>query len=101
MASFKSSKSNFSEMKLLKEIIQGENDKPNKLASKNISETLGAVLAKQLITLPKTDRSTQTNWKWRVMAERWRGAKLIAPKEKTQEAAGVKKSQVVFKLEKA
>ncbi|XP_012937847.1 uncharacterized protein LOC106011741 [Aplysia californica] len=43
--------------------------------------TLGDVLNQQFITTVKTSRSTQTNWRWRKMAERWGHARLIEPTE--------------------
>ncbi|XP_059147203.1 uncharacterized protein LOC131934948 [Physella acuta] len=68
----------FTELKLLKEImLYGETKNPEKL-EKYVN--LGDVLIKQLFRVPRIDRGTQTNWKWRIMAERWGNARIIQPK---------------------
>ncbi|GFR89236.1 hypothetical protein ElyMa_006119600 [Elysia marginata] len=41
---------------------------------------LGDILDQQLKTLELITRASQTDWKWVTMAERWRNARILAPR---------------------
>lgn len=47
---------------------------------KGLGPTLGEVLNQEFVHCIRVNRSTQTNWQWRKMAERWKHARIIEAK---------------------
>lgn len=56
------------------------------------------VLRYQLVVCSKVTMATQTNWEWRVMAERWRRAPIVEAKTKPMDRNDAKAHLVQLKL---
>ncbi|KAH9495489.1 hypothetical protein Btru_013041 [Bulinus truncatus] len=97
----------FAEMKLLKEIVMVSREsfggtqqvsQASAQAKMNLPLRLEDILRHQLHTWPKTNRATQTNWGWRLMAERWRHARIIPAKTKPMELSDLKDHLIELKM---
>nr|KAI8728350.1 hypothetical protein BgiMline_032854 [Biomphalaria glabrata] len=82
-------------LQLLKEIVQVSSETPIIIPPE---ERLEDVLRYQLVVCSKVTMATQTNWEWRVMAERWRRAPIVEAKTKPMDRNDAKAHLVQLKL---